>query len=292
MANVEDNLIKLVEGFFNLTDKEHREILKLYKQSNDNISQFIANLYIQYGNDGILEMSELQKYNRMQKVEEFLKWEAKTLASAEVIALGSLLSTVYTSTFYKTAYTLEKSLNVGISFNLLNPTFVKEAINFNWSGVPFSERVWVNADALVKSLRTELTQSIIQGESIDKLARRIRKQFDSKAYQSQRLARTESARIISSAQEKIYAESGVVHELIFTATLDSKTSDTCKKNDSKRWKVDDPNKPKIPTHPNCRSCWIAAVKDYQPKKRKDNETDEIIQHMSYEEWEKKKGIKK
>jgi SPP1 gp7 family putative phage head morphogenesis protein len=286
MAKFEDDFLNLVDSIFNLTDEQHKEIIKVYKGSMENIQALIAKLFMQYAVDGKLTLAELNKYNRLVAIEQQIKEEIKNLGGIETKQFNSILTGVYQQAFYQTAFTLEAGTQVGISFALLKPEFVKEAIAFNWSGVPFSERIWGNSDTLVKALRTELTQGIIQGESIDKMARRIRKSFNTSVYNSQRLMRTESARVISSAQEKIYEESGVVQELIYTATLDSKTSDVCKSRDSKRWKIDDPKRPKIPAHPNCRSCWIPAVKDYQPKKRKDNENKKIVEYKNYQEWYK------
>lgn len=291
MSKFEDEFLKLTESLFNLSEEHHKDIIKAYKGSLDNILSMVAQLYMKYAIDGKLTMAELNKYNRLIALEQQVREELKTLGGIELKHFNTMLKDIYSQSFYQTAFALETGTQAVIDFALLKPEFVKEVVSFNWSGVPFSERLWSNQDSMLKGLRTELTQGIIQGESVDKMARRFRKKFESSYFNTQRLFRTESARVISSAQEKIYEDSGVVQELIYTATLDNKTSEVCRKNDSKRWKVDDQNKPKIPAHPNCRSCWIPAVKDYQPKKRKDNETGKIIDYKNYEEWSKAKGIK-
>lgn len=290
MNDLEKSLLKLVDELFQLTDKEHREILQLYKKSNKNIKQFISDLFLKYGQDGILDMSEVQKYGRMAKLEEQVKQEMKQLAKEEAKTMYQILTTIYSIAFYKTAYTLEKNMQAAISFKLLRKEFIDEVVNFNWSGIPFSERIWGNTDTLVKTLRIELYQGIQNGESLDKIARRIDKEFKSGLNRSMRLIRTESARVISSAQEKIYQDSGVVQYLMYTATLDNRTSDICRSRDGKKWSIDDPNRPMIPAHPNCRSCWIPIVEGYEPTRRKDNETKQVIKYQSYDEWAKSKGI--
>lgn len=290
MAKFEDDFLKLVESMFKLTDKQHIEIIKAYKSSLDNVLSIVAQLFMKYAVDGKLNLADLNKYNRLVAIEQQIRAEIKNLGGIELNNFKTILSDIYKQSYYQTVFQLEKGIQSVIDFSLLKPEFVKEVISFNWSGVPFSERIWSNHDALVKNLRTELTQGIIQGDSVDKIARRMRQKFNSSVFQSQRLMRTESARVISSAQEKIYQDSGVVQELIYTATLDSKTSEICRDRDTKRWKIDDPKRPKIPAHPNCRSAWIPAVKEYEPKKRKDNETGKIINYKNYEEWSKEKGI--
>lgn len=280
----EKEFLKMVDELFNLSEKEHREVLKLYKKHRDNIKQLVAELFMRYGNDGKVNVSDIPKIERQ------IREEIRNIAVSEVAMVTSILTTICALAYYRTAYEIEKNIGVAISFSLLRKEVINEIVNFNWSGIPFSERIWDNTNALVKALGTELYLGIQQGESIDKIAKRIDQQFNSKAYQSQRLIRTESARVISSAQEKIYAESGVVEYLIYTATLDNRTSQICRSRDGKKWRIDDPNRPMIPAHPNCRSCWIPVIEGYEPTKRKDNETKEIIEYQTYNEWAKSKGI--
>jgi len=241
-------------------------------------------LFMKYGQDGKVNVSDIPKIERQ------IQEEIRNIAVSEIPMVASILSTVFTLTYYRTVYMIEKTIHTTFSFSLLRKEVVDEIVNFNWSGIPFSQRIWSNTNALVAALRTELYIGIQQGESLDKIAKRIDKQFNSKAYQSQRLIRTESARVISSAQEKIYRESGVVKYLIYTATLDNRTSQICRSRDGKKWRIDDPERPMIPAHPNCRSCWIPTIEGYEPTKRKDNETKEIIEYKTYEEWAKAKGI--
>ena len=280
----EKEFLKMVDELFNLSDKEHREVLRLYRKHRDNIKRLVAELFMKYGQDGKVNVSDIQR------IEQQMMNEIRNIAISEVAIVTSILATICALAYYRTAYEIEKSIGAAISFSLLRKEVIDEIVNFNWSGISFSQRIWNNANALANALRTELYIGIQQGESIDKIAKRIEKQFNSKAYQSQRLIRTESARVISSAQEKIYAESNVVKYLIYTATLDFRTSEICRSRDGKKWRIDDPNRPVIPAHPNCRSCWIPLIEGHEPTKRKDNETKEIIEYQTYEEWAKSKGI--
>jgi len=268
----------MVDELFNLSEKEHREVLKLYKRHRDNIKQLIAELFMRYGNDGKVNVSDISRIERQ------MQEEIRNIGISEIALVTSILANVFASAYYRTAYEIEKSIGVSISFSLLRKEVIDEIVNFNWSGIPFSDRIWSNIEALHRALRTELHLGISQGESLDKIAKRIDQKFNSSAYSSQRLIRTEAGRIISSANEKIYKDSGVVQYLMYTATLDNRTSDICRSRDGKKWSIDDPNRPMIPAHPNCRSCWIPIIEGYEPTRRKDNETKQIIQYKNYDEW--------
>lgn len=284
MSKFEDDFLKFVDTLYALTDAQHKEVLLAYLNSLDNIRQLIAQLYMQYAVDGKLNMVELNKYNRLMAIEKKIMEEVKNLGTIELKQVNLILPEIYKQAYYQSAYIIESTAQTAISFTLLKPEFVKEAVTYNWSGVPFSERIWSNHDSLVRSLRTELTRGIIEGESIDKVARRMKKTFDSKAYESRRLIRTESSRVISAAQDKIYNDSAVVEELIFTATLDSQTTYGCRKLDGKRFKKDDPNKPTLPRHVNCRSCYIPYIEGLTYRTRKDNESKKLTTYKNYDEW--------
>lgn len=290
MDKLAKDLINAVDQAFKLTDREHMEILRMYNQSRNNIRQFMADMYMKYGLDGQIDFPEFQRLH-MHEVEEYIIEESNTMARKELLLFPIILGGAMALTYNKSAYHIEQDLKVGINFNLLRQEFIDTTVNYNWSGVPFSERIWDNQQALVKSLRTELTQGLQQGESLDKMARRIDKQFNSKAYESQRLMRTESAKIITDAQEQIYKDTGIVQQVMFTATLEDNTCDECEAYDGQRFDLDDSSKPDVPLHPNCRCCYIAIpFDDYQPSKRKDNKTKEIIPYQSYKDWSASKGI--
>lgn len=294
MEQLAKDLIKTIEQAFNLTDKQHREILKLYNQSRNNIRQFIADMYMRYGLNGKIEFAKFQRLH-MHEVEQFINQEAHLLAKKETLLFPAILAGVLTYVYYRSAYQMEKNLKVpfevGINFNLLRQEFIDTVVNYNWSGVPFSKRIWDNQHALVKSLRIELTQGLQQGESLDKVARRINKQFNRKAYESKRLIVTEAARVITDAQEQIYKDTGIVQQVQWMATLEDNTCDECGELDGKRFDLNDTNKPKPPLHPNCRCCYIAIPFDeYKPTQRKDNVSKAIIPYQSYNDWAKSKGI--
>lgn len=291
MDKLSKELLNTVKQAYNLTDKEFNAVLKQYKQSKGNIEQFIANLFMRYGDNGELDYDEYLRKHERNTIAHIID-EANTIATIESSIAVIVLGAVMNHTYNKSAYHIERNLKVGINFKLLRPEFITTAINYNWSGIPFLERIWSNRESLVRSLRQELATGLKNGESIDKMARRINKQFNVKAYESKRLMRTESARIIGEAQEQIYEDSKVVKEVMWLATLETNTCDECGSLDSKRFRLDDDNKPTNPLHPNCKCCYVPIpFEDYEQKVRKDNETKEIIPYQSYKEWSASKGIK-
>lgn len=163
---------------------------------------------------------------------------------------------------YKTTF---KSVQADIGLKGVNTILplkqIERAIQYPWSGENFSERIWRNRDKLSRVLKTEITQSLIQGVNPQKLNKRIREQMGSGYKETQRLVRTELNYALNEAT-KIAYEEDEIEEYEFLAEIDNRTSAICKELNGQIFKVKDAvvgvNYP--PMHPNCRSTTIPVIK--------------------------------
>lgn len=119
----------------------------------------------------------------------------------------------------------------------------------------------------------------------------ISKKFDVNWNNSNRLVRTEIAKVQTQANEYWSKEHGIKKQL-FSATLDGKTSKICQSLDGKVFNYDDSNKPIPPLHPNCRSCLIDMVEGWKPMERWDNENKRRISYKTYKEWLKEQDLRR
>lgn len=163
---------------------------------------------------------------------------------------------------YKTTF---KSVQADIGLKGVNTILplkqIERAIQYPWSGENFSERIWRNRDKLSRVLKTEITQSLIQGVNPQKLNKRIREQMGSGYKETQRIVRTELNYALNEAT-KIAYEEDEIEEYEFLAEVDNRTSVICKELNGQIFKVKDAvvgvNYP--PMHPNCRSTTIPVIK--------------------------------
>src|SRR5699024_3212659 len=127
----------------------------------------------------------------------------------------------------------------------------------------FSDRVWKNTDELKARLDVLLTNNRIQGERPDKITRRLRDlvsdQFANQAkYVTERIARTESARLIHEAQIESYKKYGIEY---IKWIAEASACDICEdiahggKDGDGVYKLKD--EPVYPVHPN-EQCSTAA----------------------------------
>lgn len=207
----------------------------------------------------------------------------------------------------RTAYELEKKTHGAVSFELYDSATVTRLIKEDQKLLPEykvnqrKDYKWNN-----RKVNNALTQSIIQGESMDKLAGRIAEAVSSKnASLMYSFARTMMTGAQNAGRLEAMREArdmGIKLKKRWLATLDSRTRDTHRDLDGVSVDVDQPfiigdRSIMFPGDPNadadlvfnCRCALIYDYDDYPANiQRRDNETGEVIEWMTYREWEKMK----
>lgn len=209
--------------------------------------------------------------------------QIKALGQKEQITFRQGLSNIYTDQFLRQVYDLGQSINVKANFNRLNPALIQKTLDYPWSGAMFSDRLWQDKERLGRNLRVGLTQSMILGEGIPQITDRINKGIDTARYNAERVARTETKRVIYCAHDDVYKDTGV-EELKYRCANggDSRTCQYCRADNGKVFKRGE--EPTLPRHPNCRCVYIPVVSDTF----EDNELNELTGSVrgaeNYEKW--------
>lgn len=226
-------------------------------------------------------LKELKQYKNVnpEKYKE-IKLELETLATrSKVSRLESLVIqtsqvinkqkfeeekevTNYVKGVYETTFKgIQADIGLKGANTILPLNQIERAIQYPWSGENFSKRIWSNRDKLSRVLKTEITQSLIQGVNPQKLNKRIREQMGSGYKETQRLVRTELNYALNEAT-KIAYEEDEIEEYEFLAEIDNRTSAICKELNGQIFKVKDAvvgvNYPSM--HPNCRSTTMPVIK--------------------------------
>lgn len=270
------------------TDKEMEPVYKAQKDELDALNVLVGGLFIKYSIDGLLKMNSQQKANT--DVKTLLKDIGKRLGNDEVEKVTSIISNVYSDTYYKNAFVQDIGLKIDLKFNILKKEFIDAAVNAKYKGDLFSDRIWTNKADMIDKLQASLIKTMNGETTINKVAKDIKDIFNVKAYESKRLVNTEMARCQSQASVDI-ANSIGIEKHMWSATLDMLTNPEDASFDGKLFDVNDDSEPQIPLHPNCRCEWVnEAYPGWQPTQRRDNETKEVIDYVQYDEWKSNKGI--
>ena len=114
-------------------------------------------------------------------------------------------------------------------------------------------------------IHSEIRRGVVEGQTSQQIARRVNDSgiFDIARRHIDTVVRTAVNHTANTARDELFkANDDIVEKVRWTATLDSRTSDTCKALDGKTWPVGSKH-PTPPAHPNCRSAIIAVTKSWR-----------------------------
>lgn len=168
-----------------------------------------------------------------------------------------------------------------------NAKMAAAIVNASFKNATFSERIWTHQDLLRAELEKLLRTGLIQGRNPRELARQLRKVFNASVFNSERLMRTELARVQTEAQKQSYVRNGF-DQYTYITCGDFKVCGVCKPLNGRHFKVEDmmPGDNAPPMHPCCR-CSTAA---YMDDKDYNDWLNGYKDHgLNFVEWKAKNG---
>lgn len=203
------------------------------------LKDFINKAYKHMGeyNLELNNMSIKARITRYQALEKQIDAILQQLYSIEYEYKGEeLLKEVYSDTYYRTWYNIDQYHGFHQEFSQIDPRVVEELIKYPFNGANFSSRLWKQKDHMLTQLTESITTMIIQGKNPNTLSKDFAKKFGTKEYEAYRLLHTEGSFIIEQGTLAAYKEDGVEKYKIL-ATLDHKTSETCRGQDGEIYEV-------------------------------------------------------
>lgn len=198
------------------------------------------------------------------------------------------LAEVYQNTYYHFMYDLAQA-GVAGTVQVLTDDTMKEILSYNWSGKEFSSRIWGQHDSTIASVRKALEKKFAAGHSIDRTTKAIVDATGVAKSRAEALVRTESNFFHNLAAQNSYIDSEIERYEIL-ATLDMRTSDTCREQDNKIYRQNEynPGTTAPPFHVRCRTTTIPYFDESEyVEGEKRQSKDGPIDSISYEEWYQK-----
>ncbi|MBR1697226.1 MAG: minor capsid protein, partial [Anaerovibrio sp.] len=217
----------------------------------DELKEFHWNVeeYIQRGEESnysdkwkkMLENASAKMHiSRLDAMKLQIQQQIEVLYGNQVDGLDELMHNMYTEGFNRSAYTLDTGMGVHYNLATTDPRRIDAIINRPWAddGKTFSDRLWRDKDKLVNALQQEMTQAVARGDKLGDAVKNISKRMGAAKSSAARLVMTESAFISGRAQRDCFKDLGV-EKYEYVATLDRKTSETCRALDGKVFEIDD-----------------------------------------------------
>jgi len=144
-------------------------------------------------------------------------------------------------------------------YKLVNNELADSIIDTTLKGVKWSDNIWANQSQLKNDLSTILRKSLLQSETTMSSVGLIRDKYNVYRYQSERILRTEGARV-SAQQQANDIKQGAIDKAEWISSPGACL--ICSDLDGDTFPLKDFGSGKyvIPKHPNCR-CAIAGAND-------------------------------
>ena len=229
----EENLAKNLK-----TEAEYaKEIQQTYNYAMDRVQKEIDSFYAKYADKEGITISEAKKRASKLDMEEYSRKAKKYVEEKNFSKQANEEMRIYNLTMKVNRLELLKA-NIGLelvgAFDELQrfyeqaltdrtlSEFERQAgilgasvpedvanmadtiVNASFHNATYSQRIWAHQDLLKNELGRLLTTGMVQGKNPKVLARELRKTFQSSVYNSERLMRTELARVQTAAQMQSY----------------------------------------------------------------------------------------
>jgi len=198
------------------------------------------------------------RINRLEMLKANIHLELLAMTSEEQRILFESMTASARAEYERQAGILGQTLNY-------NERSIPTIVNSSFLTATWSDRLWDNQDALRSELDRLLNRGVVQGLNPRELARELRNRFDTSIYNSERLLRTEMARVQQDAFQDSMEQAEIEqYEYIAEPTA----CDICSALDGGVFNVEDaePGRNAYPMHPNCR-CSQAAYVDREAFER-------------------------
>ena len=191
------------------------------------------------------------KTNRLELLKANINLETVANADYEHKLLYEKFTRGARTEYERQAGILRESLNY-------NEKHIANIVESSFGNATWSDRLWMNQSSLRSELDVLLNKGIVQGKNPRELARELRKKFDSNIYNSERLMRTEMARV----QQDVFQDSMEQAKIEKYEYIAEPTACAiCSAIDGKIFDLKDAEigYNTYPMHPNCRCATSAYI---------------------------------
>lgn len=288
-----DDILSNVERELTLAYEQcYKDTLKKLKSTQAILDEY---------KDSMTEAQKMALWRRRNRLDNLLNSLSRDIRDTNITAMNMIndsLLNVYDTNYKYGNYFLEQETGYVLDFRLYNQEAIKSLImdtNTTFNKIALDKME--DSRRVLKDLRRQFTQAIRLGESIDDIARRIRKVINKNNYESVRIARTETTRIESIGRNEAFKKGedmGLVIKKVWLSTLDSRTRDSHLALNGKSVEMGKRFENGL-EHPgdqagkaneviNCRCAMVAEMQGIK-KSAELQQLDEELKGLTFKEWQ-------
>ena len=265
-----------------------------YRTWRMDIEDYVEEIQATGDNELLRELNTLAMRSRITRLDKLYAdtlVEVGKLSKDVRAAMDKFLPSAYKDFYYHDLYDIGQKRGLIHPVSRVDAETLENVIRTPWSGKNYSARIWKNGEKLAETIQRTVTAGMHRGCSADELARYVEQRMNVGYSQAIRLVRTELNYVQNRAILDGIKESGMKYYR-FVATLDRRTSATCRDHDGHIYPVDDysPGTNAPPLHPHCRSTIVGSIKgDSKPKgeraaRNADGKYIRVPADITYQQW--------
>lgn len=237
------------EELNNKADEQILELHKEQKENRDSILNEIAKIMLSYPIvESIMSIGSSDKAKLKSQLNTLIQNKIQSEINSETLKTKELLESIGKNRYNINNYINDIGTNDNSDIKSLEDETLDDIINDKVENKTWDDRFWDNKNDLQKELKGEIDNFLNGKTTVNEIEEKIKKKYNKNAYETKRLVHTEIARVQEEINQTWAKEHGVKYQM-FMATLDYKTSITCRGFDGKVFEFDDINKPIPPLHP-------------------------------------------
>ena len=267
-------------------DEQILEFHKQQKENRDSILTEIAKIMLSYPIvDSIMSIGSSDKLELKNRLNILIQNKIQSEVNAETLKTKELLKSTGKNKYDINNYINDIGTKDNSNINPVEDETLDKIINDKVENKTWSDRLWDNKNDLQKDLKSEIDNFLNGKTTVNEIEDRIKKKFNSDAYETKRLVQDNVARVQEGVNEQ-WRQDHNVKWVLYMATLCHNTCGKCSQYDGKDYPAN--KKPvDLPQHPFCRCTYVnLPSKDWRPSQRLDNVTKEKVNWQTYEEWYK------
>ncbi|MDR1495917.1 MAG: phage head morphogenesis protein, partial [Clostridiales Family XIII bacterium] len=159
--------------------------------SDDELAEFHWSVeeYIKYGKQNAVDgrwMKQLENasakvhISRLEAAKLHAQQQIEALTAEQISGIDELARDVYTETYSRTAFEIQRGIGVGWDISGINGAMLDKVVNKPWTtdNRTFRDRCWTNKIELVDRVHKDIMQAIMTGQNPQLLAQGIADDFD------------------------------------------------------------------------------------------------------------------
>lgn len=218
------------EKILKALEKELKKIYLSCYKNNKSLFEKALNKLLKNKKLTLAQQNEL--LDEMERYENIIKQLSEEIKNANITAskmINGELINVYSVNYNYAAYLVENTSGYNCSFNIYNNNAIKKLLADNIN--PFtmiSLDAAKDKDIIYRLLKRQFAVAIINGETIEDIAKRIKATTEKSLNDSIRIARTETGRVENLGRQEAFeqgAKLGLKLKKKWISTIDSRTRD-------------------------------------------------------------------